>query len=220
MPCYSLVREPKDDWKQLFMKSLLDFIPLIVFFTLYKTTDRADPNHPLLQAFGLSGGVNNNHILVATFGLMLSTLVIYGALFIIQKFRLQKQQWLIVLMTVIFGGLTLVFSDDYYIRLKAVLINLGFMAGVLISPWITKDGQSVMRKLFGSVLELSDGGWRKLNLAWAGLFGLMASLHAFFAFVFMGGEYWGEFTAFGDMIVMFAFIAGMFFVLRKHFKAQ
>lgn len=201
------------------MKSLLDFIPLIVFFALYKTTNKTDPNHPLLQTFGLAGGTDNNHILVATFGLVAATVVVYGGLFIHQKFRLEKQQWLVLLMTIVFGGLTLALSDDYYIRLKAVLINLAFMLGVLISPWFTKDKKPVVQKLFDPVLVLSNKGWHMLNLSWAGLFALMAGLHAFFAFVFMEGEYWGEFTAFGDMAVMFSFMFAMFVVLRKHFKA-
>ena len=50
------------------------------------------------------------------------------------------------------------------------------------------------------------------------MFGTMAGLHAFFAFVFADGKYWGEFTAFGDMIVMFGFIAVMFFSLRRHIR--
>ncbi len=41
---------------------------------------------------------------------------------------------------------------------------------------------------------------------------------AFFAFVFANGNYWGEFTAFGDMIVMFGFMIVMMIVLRKRIK--
>lgn len=202
------------------MKALIDFIPLIIFFVLYKKTDRADPNQPLLELFGLTGGVNNNHILVATLGLVIATAVIYGGLFITQKFRLDKQQWFVLFMTVAFGGLTLALSDDYYIRLKAVLINLAFAFGLLVSPFITKDRQPIIRKMFDPIFELTDKGWTKLNWAWVGLFALMASLHAFFAFVFMGGNYWGEFTAFGDIIVMMSFMVGLFVVLRKHLKTQ
>lgn len=202
------------------MKGLLDFIPLIVFFGLYKTTDRTDPNHPLLTLFGLGGGVDNNHILVATLGLILATIVVYGYLFIQQNKRLDRQQWFILAMTVVFGGITLALKDDYYIRLKAVLINLAFAVGIAISPLITRDKQPIVKKLFEPVLELSPPAWLRLNVAWATLFVIQACLHTFFAFVFAGGEYWGEYTAFGDIIVMMAFVIGMFFVLRKHFKAQ
>ncbi len=202
------------------MKALIDFIPLIVFFVLYKSTDKTDPNQPLLQMFGLTGGVNNNHILVATLGLVITTAAVYGALFITQKFRLDKQQWFVLLMTVVFGGLTLALSDDYYIRLKAVLINLAFAFGIAISPLFTKNKQPILRKMFEPIFDLSDTGWRKFNWAWVGLFAVMASLHAFFAFVFMGGNYWGEFTAFGDMVVMISFMIALFVVLKKHLKTQ
>ncbi|MDO4441576.1 MAG: septation protein IspZ [Moraxella sp.] len=202
------------------MKSLLDFVPLIIFYVLYKNTDKADANHPLLSVFGLTGGVDNNHILVGTLGLVLATTLVYGYLFISQKFRLEKQQWFVLIMTVVFGGLTLALSDDYYIRLKAVLINLAFAIGLAISPLFNKDRQPIIKKLFDPVFELTQSGWAKLNLAWVGLFALMAALHGFFAFVFMGGEYWGEFTAFGDMIVMMGFMIAMFVVLRKNFRSD
>lgn len=200
------------------MKALLDYIPIIVFFYLYKTTDKDNPTHPLLTAIGLTGGESNNHIIVATAGLTLATLVVYGFLFVSQKFHLQKQQIFVLLMTVVFGGLTLVLRDDFYIRLKAVLINLGFALALFLSPFFLSNKESAIQKLFAPIFELSSSAWQKLNLAWAGFFVFMASLHAFFAFAFMGGEYWGEFTAFGDIIVMISFMVGMFVILRKHLK--
>ncbi|OOR88771.1 septation protein IspZ [Moraxella caviae] len=201
------------------MKSLLDFVPLIVFYYLYKTVSPTDTDHPLLRLIG-TAGVDNNHILVATAGLIGSMIIVYGAMFVQQKFRLEKQQWFILLMTVVFGGVTLLLSDDYYIRLKAILINAGFAIALLASPLFFKDRQPAVQKLFGSVFLLSKAGWQRLNLAWAGLFALMAALHGFFAFVFMDGKYWGDFTAFGDMIVMFVFIITMLFVLRKHLNLK
>ena len=202
------------------MKALLDFVPLIIFFYLYKTVDPKDTNHPLLQFVGSAGGIDNNNILVATTGLMFSMLLVYGALFCIQKFRLDKQQWIVLFMTVIFGGITLILSDDFYIRLKAVLLNLVFAGAFLLSPWFSKDRKPLIERLFGPVLELSAQGWKKLNYAWAAMFIVMSGLHVFFAYLFMDGKYWGEFTAFGDMIVMFSFIIIQFIVLRKYFKTS
>lgn len=83
------------------MKALLDFVPLIIFFYLYKTVDPTDTQHPLLKLIGSAGGADNNNILVATTGLIISMLVVYGALFVFQKFRLDKQQWFVLFMTVI-----------------------------------------------------------------------------------------------------------------------
>lgn len=201
------------------MKAFLDFIPMIIFFYLYKTVDPKDTQHPLLQWFNASGGVDNNHVLVATAGLIISMLVVYGTLFVAQKFRLEKQQWLVLLMTIIFGGVTLMLSDDYYIRLKAVILNLVFAGVFLFSPMFMKNKQPLVRKLLDPVLNLTDKGWSKLNLVWGMMFIGMACLHGFFAFIFMQGKYWGEFTALGDISVMIAFLIGQFIVLRKYFKS-
>ncbi|MCA4779712.1 septation protein IspZ [Acinetobacter towneri] len=202
------------------MKALLDFVPLIIFFYLYKTVDPKDTNHQLLQLIGSAGGVDNNHILVATTGLIISMLVVYGALFIMQKFRLDKQQWIVLFMTVIFGGITLMLSDDFYIRLKAAILNIVFAGAFLLSPWFSKDRKPLIQRLFGPVFNLTEAGWKNLNYTWAAMFAVMSFLHVFFAFLFMDGKYWGEFTAFGDMIVMFSFIIVQFIVLRKYFKTS
>lgn len=202
------------------MKALLDFVPLIIFFYLYKTVDPKDTDHPLLQLIGSTGGIDNNNILVATSGLIMSMLVVYGALFVIQKFRLEKQQWIVLFMTVIFGGITLILSDDFYIRLKAVLLNLVFAGAFLLSPYFTKDKKPLIQRLFGPIFNLTAQGWKNLNFAWAAMFIVMSCLHIFFAFLFANGKYWGEFTAFGDMLVMFSFIIIQFIVLRKHFKSS
>ena len=202
------------------MKALLDFVPLIIFFYLYKTVEPNDTQHPLLQFIGSAGGVDNNNILVATTGLILSMLVVYGVMFVMQKFRLDKQQWIVLFMTVIFGGVTLMLSDDFYIRLKAVLLNLVFAGAFLLSPYFMKDRRPLIQRLFGPVFNLSGKGWMKLNYAWAAMFAVMSFLHCFFAYLFLDGKYWGEFTAFGDMIVMFSFIIVQFIVLRKYFKSS
>lgn len=201
------------------MKALLDFVPLIIFFYLYKTVDPKDTDHPLLQLIGSTGGIDNNNILVATTGLIISMLLIYGALFLIQKFRLDKQQWIVLFMTVIFGGITLMLSDDFYIKLKAALLNLVFAGAFLLSPYFMKDKKPLIQRLFGPIFDLTVKGWKNLNFAWAAMFILMSCLHVFFAFIFANGKYWGEFTAFGDMIVMFSFIIIQFIVLRKYFKS-
>ena len=202
------------------MKALLDFVPLIIFFYLYKTVDPKNTDHPLLQLIGSAGGVDNNNILVATTGLIISMLVVYGALFFMQKFRLDKQQWIVLFMTVIFGGVTLMLSDDFYIKLKAALLNIIFSGAFLLSPYFGKERKPLIKRLFGPIFNLTDAGWINLNFAWAAMFALMSFLHVFFAFLFMDGKYWGEFTAFGDMIVMFSFIIIQFIVLRKYFKSS
>jgi intracellular septation protein len=200
------------------MKALLDYLPIIFFFYFYKTTDPKDSHHPLLQLVGSAGNTDQNHILVATCALLITTLVVYGSLFVFQKFKLEKMQWFIVLMSVIFGGITLVFSDVTFIKMKAVIINVGIGIGFLVTPLFNKERLPIIQKMLGQLLELTPQGWRRLNWAWCGQFFLLASLHFLFGFIYMQGKYWGEFTAFGDIIVSISYLAAILFFLRKHFK--
>lgn len=201
------------------MKALLDYLPLIIFFYFYKTTDPKDNQHPLLELVGSSGNVDQNHILVATSALLIATLIVYGCLFIFQKFRLEKMQWFIIIMSLIFGGITLALSDVTYIKLKAIIINVGIGLAFLLSPYFTKDKQPIIKKLFGSVLEMDGKGWNRLNLIWCGQFFILAILHFFFGFIYLDGKYWGEFTAFGDIIFTLSYMAIMLFSVRKYFKS-
>ncbi|MBP6190654.1 MAG: septation protein A [Acinetobacter sp.] len=200
------------------MKALLDYLPIIIFFYFYKTTDPKDSQHPLLQLVNSAGNTDQNHILVATCALLIATLVVYGCLFVFQKFKLEKMQWFIVLMCVIFGGITLVFSDVTYIKMKAVILNIGIGIGFLVTPLFNKQRMPIIQKLLDPLLELSQRGWMRLNWAWCGQFFLLAGLHFFFGFVYMQGKYWGEFTAFGDILVSVSCLAVILFCLRKHFK--
>lgn len=200
------------------MKALFDYLPIIIFFYFYKTTEPTDRQHPLLELVGSSGNLDQNHILVATCALLISTVVVYGILFFYQKFKLEKMQWFIVIMAIVFGGITLAFSDVTYIKLKAVILNVGIGIGFLVTPLFNKERMPIIQKLLGSVLELTPKGWHKLNWAWCGQFFLLAGLHYFFGFLYLDGQYWGEFTAFGDIIVSLSYLAVILFCLRRHFK--
>lgn len=202
------------------MKALLDYIPLIIFFYFYKTTDPKNNHHPLLELVGSQGNADKNHILVATCALIIATVVVYGCQFVFQKFRLEKMQWFVLLSTLIFGGITLALSDDFYIKLKAVIINAGIGLAFLLTPYFTADRQPIIRRMLDSALVMTPAQWFKLNLAWSGQFFILALLHVFFGFVYAQGQYWGEFTAFGDIIFSLSYMALLMFGVRKFFKSS
>ena len=80
------------------MKQFIDFIPLILFFIVYKL----DPRNVELagQAFELGG------IFSATAVLIISSILVYGTLFVVQR-KLEKGQWLTLVACLVFGGMTL-----------------------------------------------------------------------------------------------------------------
>lgn len=176
------------------MKALLDFIPLIVFFVLAK----------------------QQNIFMATQGLMLSSVLVYGLHFFLQKGKLEKSQWITLVLTIAFGGLTLVLHDDVYLRWKSPVINWIFASAFVISPLIGKPPQPLIQRLLGPVFDLSPQGWFRLNLVWAAFFAALGGLHLLFAFVFP--QWWIDFKVMGGTAIMITFIVLNFVALRKHLK--
>mgnify|MGYP003587812339 FL=1 len=76
------------------MKALLDFIPLIAFFI----------------------AARYNGILAAAGALLVATIIIYAIHFVRQKGKFDKQQWVVLLLTIVFCGGTLLLRDDIYFR--------------------------------------------------------------------------------------------------------
>lgn len=172
------------------MKALLDFIPLIAFFI-------AARNYGILEAAG---------------ALLVATLVVYVIHLIRQKGKLDKQQWIILLITIVFCGGTLLLRDDIYLRWKSPIINGIFALTLLISAAINRP---LMQLAMKEVFVLSMSGWKKLTVAWALFFALMGVLHYITAFT-MSDEAWINFKTYGWIPIMLVFVIAQFIVLKKH----
>ena len=84
------------------MTALLDLLPLIAFFIASKK-------------FGLLAGAA---------AVLAATLAVYGIHLVRQKWRLTKQQWVVLVLTILFCGATILLRDDLYLRWKTPIINL------------------------------------------------------------------------------------------------
>ena len=172
------------------MKALLDFIPLIAFFIAART----------------------HGILAAAAALLVTTLIVYAIHFVRQKGKFDKQQWVVLLLTVVFCGGTLLLRDDIYLRWKSPIINGIFALTLLVSVAINKP---LMQLAMKDVFNLSMSGWKKLTVAWAFFFMLMGVLHYITAFT-MSDEAWINFKTYGWIPIMLVFVVAQFLVLKKH----
>lgn len=172
------------------MKALLDFIPLIAFFIVAR----------------------NQGILAAAGALLIATLVVYVIHFARQKGKLDKQQWVVLLLTIAFCGITLLLRDDIYLRWKSPIINGVFAFALLVSVAINKP---LMRLAMKDVFTLTMSGWKRLTVVWALFFMLMGVLHYITAFT-MSNEAWINFKTYGWIPIMLVFVIAQFVVLKKH----
>jgi intracellular septation protein len=185
------------------VKQFIDFIPLLLFFITYKL----DPRTVDIAGQSLTvGGIYS-----ATAVLIISSLVVYGALFISQR-KLEKSQWLTLIACLVFGSLTLAFHSDTFLKWKAPVVNWLFALAFIGSHFI---GDSLLiKRIMGHAVSLPDVIWTRLNIAWIAFFLFCGGANLFVAFTFQ--DYWVDFKVFGSLGMTVLFLIGQGIYLSRH----
>lgn len=95
------------------MKQLLDFIPLIIFFTVYKLHD----------------------IYAATGALMATTLLQMIVVWVMYK-KLERSHWITLVLVLGFGAMTLFFHNEAFIKWKVTVLYAAFGSALWISQFL------------------------------------------------------------------------------------
>lgn len=177
------------------MKQFVDFIPLLLFFIIFKIEPR---EIEFLGQTWLVGGIFS-----ATAMLIASSVVVYGVLFSLYR-RLEKRQWLTLLGCILFGGLTLAFQSETFLKLKSPVVNWLFALAFVGSHFIGK--QPLIQRMMGHAITLPDKIWVKLNIAWVAFFFISGAANLFVAFTFHA--IWVDFKVFGSLIMTLIFFIG------------
>lgn len=187
------------------VKQFIDFIPLILFFIVFKL----EPRDLELagQVFTVGG------IFSATAMLIISSVVVYGSLFVVQR-RLEKSQWLTLLGCLFFGGLTLAFQSETFLKWKAPVVNWLFALGFAGSHFI--GTQPLIKRVMGHAISLPDRVWTQLNIAWVVFFIVSGAANLFVAFTFH--EIWVDFKVFGSLTMTIVFLIGQGIFLTRHIQ--
>lgn len=189
------------------MKQLIDFIPLILFFVVYKM----DPRVISLGAeqYEVGGPFS------ATLALMVSSIVVYGGLYLKNR-QLEKNHAITLVAVILFGGMTLFFHDEAFLKWKAPIVNWIFAVAFLASQFIGE--KTLLERMIGHTLTLPKSIWLKMNISWVIFFTLLGAANLFVAFTFH--EVWVDFKVFGSLILTFLFVIGQFLVISKHIQAE
>ena len=195
------------------MKALLDFVPLLLFLIVY----RMPPQEIALAGFDAQLG----GIMSATVVLLVSSALIYSALAWHQR-RLDLGQWVTLLLSFVFGTLTLVLHDEAFIKWKAPMIHWAFAIGFLASPYVG-DRKLLIERLTGPLVQGLGGlpaqAWRRLNQVWAFYFLAAGALQLYVAF--WHSAIWVEFKIFGSIAMSMAMLtAQALYVLTKRVPAS
>jgi len=110
-------------------------------------------------------------LLTATWGLVAGSALALLVGLIVQR-RVAPLPLFAGLAALIFGGLTLIFHNPVFVKIKPTAINLA-LAGVMLIG--TAMGKNPLRALFAEALNLSPEGWRKLTIRYGIFFLVMAA---------------------------------------------
>mgnify|MGYP006081288791 CR=1 FL=1 len=172
------------------MPVFLEYIPLVIFFIMYSLLD----------------------IYWATASLIV-TAALQIVYFVAKREPVPTKNWVFFAIIAVFGGLTIFFHDDTFIKWKVTIINLLFAVTLIISNKFFN--KNLMRKFLGEALTLPEKIWTKLNLSWALFFVLCALLNLYIAFNFEQ-QTWVYFKTFGLTGLMFVFAIGSIIALHQY----
>nr|WP_186348391.1 septation protein A [Pseudomonas lundensis] len=185
------------------VKQFIDFIPLLLFFIVYKIEPR------IVEIAGHS--LTFGGIFSATAMLIASSVVVYGILFFKQR-KLEKSQWLTLIACLVFGSLTLAFHSETFLKWKAPVVNWLFALVFAGSHFI--GNTLLIKRVMGHALTLPDAVWTRLNLAWIAFFVFCGAANLFVAFTFQ--SIWVDFKVFGSLGLTVLFLVGQGIYLSRH----
>ncbi|MFK5979001.1 MAG: inner membrane-spanning protein YciB [Rhizobiaceae bacterium] len=162
------------------VKTLVDIGPLIVFYVTESYSD----------------------IFVATGFLMVACLIAFAV-----SWKMTKKLALLPLLTLafalVFGGFTLLFEDDTFIKVEVTLTN-GLLGIFLLGGMYFE--KSLLKILFDSFADMTEEGWNKITWRMGWFFVAIAILNEFVWRTF-STDIWVDFRVFGILGLTFAFLA-------------
>jgi intracellular septation protein len=193
-----------------FLKLVLDLGPLMLFFFANAKPALFAPwIAPLIPSAVATG--ERAGIFVATAVFMVAIL---AALVISYAFtrRLPVMALVTAFVVFVFGGLTLFFQDETFIKLKPTIIYVLF-AAVLGGGLVYR--KPLLAVVFDQVFNLTDEGWRRLTIRWALFFVALAVLNEII-WRTQSTDFWVAFKAFGVLPLTFIFAALQYPLLMKY----
>lgn len=175
------------------MKQLIDFIPLIIFFALYKMYD----------------------IYVGTAALIVATAIQIALTYFLYK-KVEKMQLITFAIVAVFGGMTLFFQDDDFIKWKVTIVYALFAIGLIVTHFM---GKPVIKGMLGKEITLPEHVWSRINWAWVCFFTFCALLNVYVAFS-LPLDVWVNFKVFGLLAATFGFTLLTGIYIYKHLPKE
>jgi intracellular septation protein len=201
------------------MKLLFDLFPVILFFAAFKYSEK-NPELAATWVSSLLGSVTVDAkiapILLATVVVILATIA-QIAWVAWRHGKVDKMLWVSLGLVVVFGGMTLIFQNESFIKWKPTILYWVFAGSMMFSAVVLK--KNAIKAMLGEQLSLPEAIWGKVNWAWIGFFVTMGILNLLIAFNFPT-DVWVNFKLFGGMGLMLLFVLAQGMLLSKYVEEK
>ena len=204
------------------MKFLFDLFPVILFFGIFKWGENNAAGAQALVERTLSGFVSGGvsaaqaPIMLATAVAMIATFGQIGYL-IARRKKVDAMLWVSLVVIVVFGGATIYFNSETFIKWKPTVLYWCFGFALLVGQMVFR--KNLIRAMMEAQISLPELVWARLCYAWVAFLALMGFINLYIAF---WGDFstsaWVNFKLFGGMGLMFAFIIAQSIYLSKYMK--
>lgn len=205
------------------MKFLFDLFPIVLFFISFSWAEKNIASAQNLADQYLSIFTSGHSISASSVPILISTslAVLASVLQIIwllmRRQKIESTLWVSVIIVIVFGGATIYFGSEAFIKWKPTVLYWLF-AMILLGAYLLFK-KNLIRAMMEKKVQLPEAVWAKLNIAWVIFFSLMGFLNLYVAF--WGGfatSTWVSFKLFGGMGLMLAFVIGQSIYLSRYMK--
>lgn len=195
------------------MKLLIDFLPIVIFFLVYKLSpELISVLEPLLSPDSIAQLSSIQPIILATAVLIPATIL--QILYTRWKTGKTETMHLVTLVLVVtMGGATVILQNKEFIMWKPTVVNWLFAAAFLGSQWFME--KSFLQRMMEQAIEMPNSTWKKLNYAWVSFFVLSGIINLLVAYNF-SEDTWVNFKLFGMLGLTIVFIIGQSFFLYRY----
>ena len=190
------------------MKQFIDYIPLLVFFSVWAMDERA------INIAGFDHSIGG--VFSAAEFLLVASILVYGSLFVYQK-RLDKFQWITLVAVVLFCIPTIIFRNTDFLKWKAPIVNWIFATVFLASRFF--GDKPAIEHMMGHAVNAPKEVWIRLNSIWIVYFIILGAINLIVAFT-LSEALWIQFKVFGNLILTFAFVIGQMPILAKYIEVD
>ena len=177
-------------------KSILKFVtdigPLVIFFLFYYNNDK--------------------NLKIAIPPLIVATIIAVLIVWVLEK-KIPTIPLLSGILITLFGGLTIYFDNPIFIYIKPTIINILFGLALLFGKYFTNE--TILKKILGNALQLTEDGWKILNNRWMYLFFSLALLNEI-VWRTQSEEFWVNFKVWGLLPITFIFTAFQVRLINKY----